>query len=157
MTKPTLDQLTSLPDNALADKVILITGAGAGIGRAAAIDFATAGAHVVLIGRDQSKLESVYDEIEANTQTRPIIFPYDLNTLNPDIAREMAFAIEQEFGRLDGILFNASLLGSKMAIGQYPEQEWLDRPVLDRAEPGEVELVDPDIGHVLVVAGTTAG
>lgn len=125
---PTLakEQVAQLPKDALQDRVILVTGAGDGIGKAAAVSFANAGAHVILLGRTQDKLEVVYDEIEQTTGTRPIIFPYDLNTLNPDIAREMAYAIEQEYGRLDGVVFNASMLGSKMSIEQYPEQEWLD-------------------------------
>lgn len=126
MNAPSKADLQSTTEKALREKVILITGAGDGIGKAAALDFARQGAHVILLGRTQEKLEQVYDAIEQETQTQPIIFPYDLNTLNPDIAREMAYAIEQEFGKLDGVLFNASLLGSKMSIAQYPEQEWLD-------------------------------
>ncbi|MDO7634521.1 MAG: YciK family oxidoreductase [Porticoccaceae bacterium] len=124
---PTLAELQALPPtDALKGKVILITGAGDGLGKAAALDFSAQGAHVILLGRNQAKLEATYDEIEAINQSRPIIFPYDLNTLNPDVAREMAFAIEQEFGRLDGLLLNAAALGSKMSIAQYPEQQWLD-------------------------------
>jgi len=127
MQNPTMSEIQALESTeALNGKVILITGAGDGIGKAAALDFSSQGANVVLLGRDQTKLEAVYDQIEQNTDSRPIIFPYDLNTLNPDIAREMAYAIEQEFGKLDAVLFNASELGSKMAIAQYPEQQWLD-------------------------------
>lgn len=126
MALPNKEQLINSDSLNLKDRVILITGASDGIGKAAALDFAQRGAHVVLIARNQEKLEAVYDEIESKTDTRPILFPYDLNTLNPDIAREMAYAIEQEFGQLDGVLFNASALGSKMSIAQYPEQQWLD-------------------------------
>jgi NAD(P)-dependent dehydrogenase (short-subunit alcohol dehydrogenase family) len=126
MKKPSLEDIQNLPNQPLLNKTILITGAGDGIGKAAAFSYANAGANVVLLGRTQEKLEAVYDDIEKSTDTKPIIFPYDLNTLNPDIAREMAYAIEQEFGGLDGLLLNASLLGSKMSIAQYPEQEWLD-------------------------------
>lgn len=127
MSQPSKETISQFHcENCLQDRVILITGASEGIGKQAALEFARQGAHVVLIARNQEKLEAVYDEIENSTQTRPIIFPYDLNTLNPDIAREMAYAIEQEYGRLDGVLFNASALGSKMSIAQYPEQQWLD-------------------------------
>jgi NAD(P)-dependent dehydrogenase (short-subunit alcohol dehydrogenase family) len=127
VSKPTKETLANFQlKSCLKDRVILITGASGGIGKEAALEFARQGAHVILIARTQEKLEAVYDEIESTTDTRPIIFPYDLNTLNPDIAREMAYAIEQEYGRLDGVLFNASALGSKMAIAQYPEQQWLD-------------------------------
>ncbi len=127
MQQPSLLEVQNSNSNdILKGKVILITGAGDGIGKTAALDFANHGAHIVLLGRTQEKLEAVYDEIEKNTDTKPIIFPYDLNVLNPDIAREMAYAIEKEFGQLDGVLFNASDLGSKMSIGQYPDQQWLD-------------------------------
>ena len=157
------EQIHQLPDDALRDNVILVTGAGDGIGKAAALSFASAGAHVILLGRTQDKLEQVYDQIEQSTETRPIIFPYDLNTLNPDIAREMAYAIEQEYGRLDGVLFNASALGSKMAIEQYPEQEWLDvmntnvnsafyltkalLPLLKAADAGRILFTTSSVGR----------
>lgn len=121
----TLDRLhqAQTPD-ALASKVIVVTGAGDGIGKAAALDFASAGAHVVLIGRTQEKLEAVYDQIEANTQTEPIILPLDLDELTADAARELAHGIEQTYGRLDGLLLNASVLGDKMSIAQYPPKVW---------------------------------
>ncbi|WP_108125503.1 YciK family oxidoreductase [Saccharospirillum mangrovi] len=115
--------LADSPD-ALQDKVIAITGAGAGIGQAMALDFARAGAHVVLIGRTQEKLEAVYDQIEAATQTQPILLPIDLADITPDNARELAFGIEQTYGRLDGLLLNASLLGDKMSIQQYSPTVW---------------------------------
>lgn len=126
MNHPALTDINALEPGSLKDKVILITGAGDGIGKSAALDFAAQGANVVLLGRTQSKLEAVYDDIEKHTKTRPIIFPYDLNTLDLSVAKEMAYAIEQEFGRLDGLLLNASQLGSKMSIAQYPEQDWVD-------------------------------
>lgn len=125
MNKPSHEQVHH-SSALLTDKVILVTGASDGIGREAALSFAKLGAHVVLLARRQDKLEALYDEIEQTTNTRPIIYPYDLNTLDANIAREMAYAIEQEFGRLDGLLLNASLLGSKMSIAQYPEKDWVD-------------------------------
>ena len=57
----------------LADRVILVTGAGDGIGCAAAKTFAIYGAHVILLGRTRSKLESVFDWIETHTDTRTVI------------------------------------------------------------------------------------
>jgi NAD(P)-dependent dehydrogenase (short-subunit alcohol dehydrogenase family) len=121
----TLDQLQQAQTNdALTGQVIVVTGAGDGIGKAAALDFASAGANVVLIGRTQDKLEAVYDQIEANTQTEPIILPLDLNDLTIDAARELAHGIEETYGRLDGLLLNASVLGDKMSIAQYPAKSW---------------------------------
>lgn len=101
-----------------------MTGAGDGIGRAMALDFARAGAHLILIGRTQEKLEAVYDKIEAETDTRPILLPIDLADISADNARELAHGIEQNYGRLDGVLLNASLLGDKMSIQQYSPTVW---------------------------------
>lgn len=53
------------PDNAFKDRIILVTGAGDGIGRAVSLGLARHGATVILLGRTQSKLEAVYDEIKA--------------------------------------------------------------------------------------------
>jgi NAD(P)-dependent dehydrogenase (short-subunit alcohol dehydrogenase family) len=127
MNMPTKKQIEQAnAQDSLAGKTILVTGASSGIGKAAAIDFARHGANIILLARNQDNLEQVYDLIEAETQTQPIIFPYDLNVLSLEVAKEMAYAIEQEFGGLDGVLHNASLLGSKMSIAQYPENEWHD-------------------------------
>jgi len=149
--------------DALEGQVIAITGAGDGIGKAAALDFASAGANVVLVGRTQAKLEAVYDQIEANTRTRPIILPLDLNELTIDAARQLAHGIEDTYGRLDGLLLNASLLGDKMSIAQYPAKTW-DRviqvnlnsafyltqallPLLEAAPKGRVVYTTSSVGR----------
>ncbi|MGL5397778.1 MAG: SDR family NAD(P)-dependent oxidoreductase, partial [Shewanella sp.] len=62
----------------LKDKTILVTGAGAGIGRAAAIEFAKHGATVILLGKTVKKLEAVYDVIEQAGYPTPAIVPLDL-------------------------------------------------------------------------------
>ncbi len=64
--------------DALKGKVILVTGAGDGIGRQAAISYAQHGATVILLGRTVKKLESVYDEIEAAGYPQPAIIPLDM-------------------------------------------------------------------------------
>jgi len=113
------------PDAAcLQDQVILITGAGDGIGRAAARTFALHGASVILLGRTRSKLEAVFDWITDRTDTEPVIVPCDLLALDDTSANALAQAIEEGFGRLDGILHNASLLGPKTPMAYYPSDEW---------------------------------
>ena len=67
------------PPDLLKDRVILVTGAGQGIGRIAALTYAAHGATVILHGRSVKKLESVYDEIEAKGGAQPIIYPLDHN------------------------------------------------------------------------------
>lgn len=97
--------------NSLADKVILITGAGAGIGRCAALTFAQAGATVILLGRTTAKLEAVYDEIVAAGGPQPAIVPLDMKGATRSHYQQLAATIDEQFGRLDGLLNNASLLG----------------------------------------------
>lgn len=124
MMRPTVQEVLALNQKALANKTILITGAGDGIGKAAALDFAQHGANLILLGKTQSKLEALYDLIETTTDTQPVLFPYDLGNLNMEVAKHLADAIAQDIRSLDGLLLNAAALGKKMAIAQYPEQDW---------------------------------
>lgn len=104
--------LSSLPNdkNALQNKVILVTGAGDGIGRQAALTYAEYGAEVILLGRTVKKLEAVYDEIVKAGGKEPAIIPLDMNGATVKNYQDMAATIEMEFGRLDGLLNNASIL-----------------------------------------------
>lgn len=108
----------------LAGRVVLVTGAGDGIGACAARSFALHGAHVVLLGRTRSKLETVFDWIAAHTDTRPVIVPCNLEALDDAAATALADAVTGEFGRLDGLLHNASLLGPRVPIAHYPGPDW---------------------------------
>ena len=110
----------------LAGRVVLVTGAGGGIGRAAALAYAEHGAHVVLLGRTEAKLEAVFDLIEAGTETRPVVVPADLEHASEDAATILYHAIRREYGRLDGILHNAGLLGPRTPIVEYPVPDWLE-------------------------------
>lgn len=112
------------PDNLLADRIILVTGAGSGIGRAAAIAFAKLGATVILAGRTVSKLEEVYDEIEASGAPQPAIIPLNMEGAAIHDYETLAATIENEFGRLDGLLNNAGLLGIRTPIEQYDPEIW---------------------------------
>ncbi|MCW8196507.1 YciK family oxidoreductase [Proteobacteria bacterium 005FR1] len=112
------------PADLLKDKVIMVTGAGDGIGRAAAIAYAQRGATVILLGRTVKKLEAVYDEIEALGAPQPAIYPIDFSGASEDNYNEMAATLQKEFGRLDGILHNASELGPRTPLSQYPAEIW---------------------------------
>ena len=112
------------PGALLAGRVILVTGAGDGIGRVAAKTFAAFGATVILHGRTLAKLESVYDEIEAGGGPQPAIVPLDLSTASPADYRQVAETIEQEFGRLDGVLHNAAVLGDITPLEAYDPDTW---------------------------------
>ncbi len=108
----------------LADRVILVTGAGDGIGRAAALSYARHGATVILLGRTIAKLESVYDEIEAAGGPQPAIFPLNFEGATLKDFHDMAETLDGEFGRLDGILHNAGLLGRITPFEQYDPALW---------------------------------
>ena len=110
----------------LTGRVVLVTGAGAGIGRAAALAYARHGANVVLLGRTRSKLEAVFDVIAAETATKPVIVPADLATLDEAAADNLAEAIRDDYGRLDGILHNASVLGPRVPVAHYPADAWAE-------------------------------
>lgn len=110
---------------ALDDRVILITGASSGIGKALAIRTATLGAQVILHGRNAAKLEAVYDEIVASAgRCRPTIAVMDLATAGSEEYVSLGGSIEKEFGRIDGLVHNAAILGQRLSIEQYDAAEW---------------------------------
>lgn len=112
------------PLKLLENKVILVTGAGDGIGKVAAKTYAAHGATVILLGRTVSKLEQVYDDIENAGYNKPAIVPLNLEGAAEKDYQDVANVIEQEFGKLDGILHNASQLGSMTTIEQYESAVW---------------------------------
>jgi len=112
--------------NNLADKIILVTGAGDGIGRQAALTYAELGATVILLGKTTSKLEAVYDEIIAQGSAEPAIVPLDLKGATKQNYIDMTSTIVSQFGKLDGALLNASILGELTPYTQIHEQIWQD-------------------------------
>ena len=113
------------PDDLLRGRVILVTGANKGIGRALAIEAARVGARVILHGRNTAGLEKVYDEIEAlDGAERPAIAVMDLASADSAAYVSLADSLQAEFGRLDGLVHNAGILGPRQPIAQYDAAEW---------------------------------
>ncbi|MES2858763.1 MAG: SDR family NAD(P)-dependent oxidoreductase [Pseudomonadota bacterium] len=92
---------------ALQDRVVLVVGAAGGLGSAAAVACAQAGATVVLLGRKVAPLNRVYDAVKA-AGPEPLLYPLDLEGASPDDHAELAERIEAELGRLDGVLHCAA-------------------------------------------------
>ena len=113
------------PQDLLAHKVILVTGAGAGIGRVAATTFASHGATVVLLGKTTAKLEQVYDEIMALGAPEPGLAPMDLATASSEDIKQLAEVLDSTYGRLDGLLHNAAMLGDRIPVEHYDINQWM--------------------------------
>ena len=113
-----------IKENCLTNKTILITGAGDGIGRQAAITYSKLGATVILLGKTVKKLEAVYDEIINAGFAEPAIIPLDLKGATKQNYIDMSNTIAEQFGKLDGVLLNASMLGELTPFSQIREQIW---------------------------------
>lgn len=151
------------PDNLLDNKIILVTGAGDGIGRAAALSYAAHGATVILVGKTIEKLDKVYDEIEAAGGPKPAILPLNLETATEHDLIDIANTLDNEFGHIDGLLHNASLLGIRTPIESYDPVTWLQvmqvnintpflltqtlMPLLHRSESASIIFTSSSVGR----------
>ena len=155
-------QYQASPD-LLKGHTILVTGAGSGIGRAAALTYARHGATVILLGRNTEKLEAVYDEIEQNNGPQPAIIPMNLETATDHDFNQLAETIEKEFGELNGLLHNAGVLGELKPISQYPTADWQQvmqvnltapmmmtrelLPLMRQSEQASIIFTSSSVGH----------
>jgi NAD(P)-dependent dehydrogenase (short-subunit alcohol dehydrogenase family) len=108
----------------LAGRVIAITGAGGGIGRAVALACARAQAQVILIGRNVARLEAVHAQILAEGAPEATIAPLDLEKAVARDYDQLTDALTERYGRLDGLLHNAGLLGTMSPIEHYDVPTW---------------------------------
>lgn len=109
----------------LHERVILITGATGGLGRASAIAVTRAGGSAILLGRKVQALEKVYDELAALGLAPPAIYPLDLAGAAPSDYAQLADTIERECGRLDGIVHAAAHFTSLQPAANIAADEWL--------------------------------
>jgi NAD(P)-dependent dehydrogenase (short-subunit alcohol dehydrogenase family) len=112
------------PKDLLSGRTILITGAGAGIGREVARAYAAHGATVILLGRTQQKLESLYDELIGVGAPEPVIHPLDLATAGAEDYQMLGASVQEQFGVLDGLVHNAAILGPRTPLQFYPPDIW---------------------------------
>lgn len=114
--KPTLDLL--------AGRVVLVTGAAEGIGRAVASACALHGASVLLCDKEQNELEPLYDRIDAAGGPEPAILPLDLEHVDEKGLQGTADLIGRELGRLDGLAHCAAFTPFLSRIDDYDAAEW---------------------------------
>ncbi len=115
---------TARPD-LLQGRIILITGAGRGIGAAAAMSYAAHGATVLLLGKTEENLNLIYDQIEAAGYPQAAVIPFNLETALAHQYDELAAMIEREFGHLDGLLHNAAILGPRTPLEQLSGDKFM--------------------------------
>ena len=108
----------------MKNKVILITGANKGIGKTLSLEFSKIGVNIVLLGRNEESLDSLYDEIITTTSTKPLIIKCDLSDIDNKSAKQINDEIMGVYGRLDGVIFNAAKLGKMSPIEDYEEDIW---------------------------------
>jgi NAD(P)-dependent dehydrogenase (short-subunit alcohol dehydrogenase family) len=108
----------------LKERIILVTGAGNGIGAAVAKSYAQYGATVILLDKIVRNLEQVYDAIESASAVQPAIYPMNLEGASEKDYLDLAATIEKEFGRLDGLLHNAAMLGALIPIAHFEAELW---------------------------------
>lgn len=150
------------PADLLKDRVILVTGAGDGLGKAAALAYAAHGATVVLLGKTIGKLEKTYDAIVAAGDPEPAIYPLHMEGAAPHDYEEMAAKIEEGFGRLDGILHNAASIPWLSRVDDYDPDAWVKMlhvnltapflitqaclPLLRKAEDAAILFTSDEVG-----------
>jgi len=108
----------------LKDKIILVTGATGGFGKAISLACAEHGASVILLARNLRLTEALYDEIENSGYPRPAIYPMNLEGATENDYQELAQNIDQEFGRLDGLIHCAALLGTPTPFEHSNTETW---------------------------------
>src|SRR5690348_5021224 len=112
------------PKDLSKERVILVTGAGDGIGRALSKSLAAHGATVVLLGKTIKKLEAAYDELVATGGPKPGIYPLDLMGAKYKDYEDLVGVLDKEYGRLDGLVHNAGILGERSPIEHHEIHVW---------------------------------
>ena len=127
----------------LQDKVTLITGASQGLGKALALAFAKDGAQVVVNARSEESIRPIAEEVKV-TGAEVLAVAADVSK-SADVERMVDETVER-FGKIDVLINNAGLLGPRVRIEEYPEDEW--RRVIDANLTGPFLVSKAAIPHL---------
>jgi NAD(P)-dependent dehydrogenase (short-subunit alcohol dehydrogenase family) len=108
----------------LTNHVILITGAGGGLGSTAALALAKQGAHIILLDKNIPRLEAIYDAIKAVNAPEPVMYPFDLAGANENEYQELADKIEEKYGSLQGVLHSAVEFSGFTPLALQGTKDW---------------------------------
>ncbi|THD76193.1 MAG: SDR family NAD(P)-dependent oxidoreductase [Phenylobacterium sp.] len=111
-----------MSDLPLTDKIALVTGASRGIGRAAALALAEAGAHVVAVARTQGGLEELDDQIRSATGQSATLVPLDI--ADGEALDQLGYVLFRRFGRLDVLVHAAAILGPVTPVSHVEPKHW---------------------------------
>jgi NAD(P)-dependent dehydrogenase (short-subunit alcohol dehydrogenase family) len=147
----------------LRGTVILVTGAGSGLGRETALACARASATVVLAGKTVPKLEAVYDAIKSAGLTEAALYPLNLAGATWNDYEQLAATLEREFGALHGIAHCAAHFKGWTPLAEVEPQDWLETlqvnvtapfaltrhclPLLEKAGNASVVFVSDECGR----------
>jgi NAD(P)-dependent dehydrogenase (short-subunit alcohol dehydrogenase family) len=150
------------PQDLLAGRVVLVTGAGQGLGRAAALHFAAHGATVVLHGRKAKKLEAVYEAIQQAGGPEPAMVALDLCTATDADFERLADTIGAELGRLDGVLHSAVWFDGLRRLNDLALDDWLAALRVNLAAPASLNracqpLLALSADAAVILTGDTHG
>ena len=145
------------------DQIIAVTGASQGIGRALSELLAARGATLILIASHEERLNQVYDGIVETGGQTPLIVPVDFRSLTSAGAHELSDYLSETFGRLDGLVHMAGILGGREPMQTHRPTQWEDTlqinltaafhltqallPLLNRAENGRLVFATSSVGY----------
>lgn len=123
MSNPLSGNYKASPEH-FQDRVIMVTGACGGIGGAVCRQLAEAGATVVALDKDMKSLERLYDDLDGRGPAEPALYPMNLQGAMPEDYDEMRDRLTENFGRLDGLLHCAAVLGRPAPAEIYDLESW---------------------------------
>ena len=127
----------------LEEKVILVTGASQGLGKALALAYAGEGAKVVVNSRSEDSIKPVAEEVEEKGVE---VLAVAADVSDGSEVQKLIDETVDKFGRIDVLVNNAGVLGPRVAIEEFPEDEW--RKVIDANLTGPYLVAKAAIPHI---------